>query len=128
MEVLIDTSFILGCLDKKIPLFDDLEDMGLKVLIPDQVVGELKKLTENKTKSYSERDRAELAIQLIKHKKPKKVNLNKVYVDAGIQNFIEKNNQVYVATLDKELRRRLVGAKFVIIRGRTLEVNWGLLF
>ena len=45
MEVLIDTSFILGCLDKKIPLFDDLEDMGLKVLIPDQVVGELKKLT-----------------------------------------------------------------------------------
>jgi len=123
MKVIIDTNFILSCLKKKVQIFEEIDNLNLDAVVPEQVVNELKKLKENKKKSYADRELCNLALQLIKHKKIKKIKLSKVYVDSGILDYVKKNKYVCIATLDRELKRRLVGVRFVIIRKRKLEIE-----
>ena len=55
MEVILDTSFILSCMRKRIDFLSQLEEQGFMVKIPKEVIQELKDLhSRSKT---SEEDR-----------------------------------------------------------------------
>ncbi len=104
MKILLDTSFILTCLKEGID-FLEAENFG-KLVLPSEVINELEKLKENK--KGEEKLRAELALDIIGKTKDsfEIINLNSGHVDSGIINFV-KNRKIIVATMDKELKKKL---------------------
>ncbi|MBU1136386.1 MAG: PIN domain-containing protein [Nanoarchaeota archaeon] len=116
MEILLDTNFVLTCVKEKLD-FLETRKFG-KVVIPKQVLNELEKL-EKKTNGRNS-ENAELALRIIKDNKEEIefVELDGKFADSGIVKYAE-NNDVVVATLDRELKKKLRGkAKIVVIRGR----------
>lgn len=90
--------------------------MGFQIVIPDQVIAEIKRLV-NSNKKLKHRDDAELALKLLEINKFETLDLKENYVDKGIINFASKNKSVAVATLDKELKQKLSNS-LVVIRGK----------
>lgn len=109
-QVLLDTNFILSCIDKKIDFIEKLTLEGYEILIPKQVINEIKRI-KNKN--------SELALKILLNSKIKKIDLKQNYVDKGIIEFSKKNN-ISIATIDKGLKNKLKSKK-IIIRGKNLE-------
>lgn len=104
MEVLLDTSFIVSCVKKKIDFISQLEEQGYKVKVPNEVLEELKDLRLKVRRE--EREAIKLALQIFEQRKVKKIRLGKKRVDDGL---IEKGNQGYhIATLDREIKRAVL--------------------
>lgn len=116
-KIILDTNFILSCLRKKIDFFEEL--MEYKIIIPEQVITELKKIAESK-KKLRFRDEAKLALVLLRKSKFTKIDLKEKYVDKGIRNYLLDNPEVIVATLDKEVQLKTNSR--LIIRGNKLEL------
>lgn len=112
--VILDTSFILSCVRKKIDLFEEIAFMGFKVIIPKQVIHEIEKFKDKKPE-------ANLSLRILKQNKFKEINLNIKNVDNGIINLAKKNKEYIIATLDKEIKNRAQNQK-LIIRGKRLEI------
>ena len=74
-QALLDTNFILICLKQKIDFFEDIKFMGMKILIPKQVVDELKRITNSKKKLYS-RNNAEIALKILEKEKNSVIRLD----------------------------------------------------
>lgn len=101
MEVLLDSSFVISCIKKKIDFLDELEKLGFKVLLPREVLQELKDL---KNESYHpDRVAIDVALELFEKRKVKKITLGKKPVDLGLIEMGKKG--VYIATLDNAIRR-----------------------
>lgn len=122
-KIVFDTNFILTCIKQKIDFIHELEDCEL--LIPEQVLEELEKLTKSKRKSAKERDLAKIALSLLKNfeKRFIKIKLEKKFVDAGFLK-LKNDDRMIVATLDNEIKKVLRGKfKFLTIRNKKkLEV------
>lgn len=114
-EVLLDTSFILTCVRQKIDFVEDLKMMGLKVLIPKQVVGEIAGLAVSKTE-------AELALNILNKAKFKEIDLKSKNVDEGIIQYTQRKKDIFVATLDKEIKKKINNSVIVIREKKRLEV------
>lgn len=109
MEVLLDSSFILSCLKKRIDFLEQLEEQGFKVYVPHEVLEELKDLRT--TSRRAEREAIDLAFALFDKRGTKKIKLGNKKVDTAL---IEKGVQgFYVATLDREIKHS-VPKKIVI--------------
>ena len=126
--VILDTNFIITCLKQKIYFEEDIEELisGAEIVIPLQVITELKKISEDKNKKYrvEDRDRASLALQLTS--KFREINLKGKYVDRGIIKYCRNfRNKIFVATLDAELGRMLgKNVELIKIKGlKTLIVE-----
>jgi len=123
--VLLDTNFILTCVKQKIDFFYDIKFMGLKILIPKQVINEIKKIVESKKKLHFRKD-AELALRILEKEKNsfKKIDLSDYgkNTDKRIKNFADKNKDIIVATLDRELKNKIKNKKLVIRGKKKLEV------
>ena len=104
-SILLDTSFIIAAVAKKIDFFEMLEAEGFNVLIPQQVINELEGLGEN------------LALNILEKEKFDLVSIPGKDADAAIVNFAKKDPKAVVATLDKGLQKRVKNSK-IIIRGR----------
>jgi len=114
--VVLDTSFILSCIRKKIDFFEQIKFKGLKVLIPVQVVGELTKISErNKTE-------AKLALLILNKNKFTEIDLQNKNVDNGIIKLARENKEYVIATLDKEIKNKTDNQKLVIRGERELEI------
>lgn len=113
-EVVLDTSFILTCVKQKIDFFEDLKFMGFKILIPKQVFGELKNMKSS--------DGAQLSLQILENNVFKEVDLKIKNVDEGIVNYAQKHGDIFVATLDREIKKRINNSKVVIREKKRLEV------
>lgn len=115
MRVILDTNFIIECVKNKVDIFD-IENYG-KILIPNEVIKEIEKITHiTKEKIY-----AEVALRIIDNNKDRIsfIELEKKYADMGIILFAEKNKDIAVATLDKELKRELAGkARILTLENR----------
>ncbi|MBU0958959.1 MAG: hypothetical protein KKB31_03360 [Nanoarchaeota archaeon] len=109
-QVLLDTSFIMTCVRQKIDFFRDLELMGLEVVIPKQVVKEL------------ERKKAELALKVIKSYRFKSADLKQNYVDKGLMNYGKNHPGAIIATLDADLKKKILNTKIVIRGKKKLEI------
>ncbi|MBS3070951.1 hypothetical protein J4407_01470 [Candidatus Pacearchaeota archaeon] len=125
MEVILDTNFIMTCVKQKIDFFSDIETLGFKIIIPKQVLNELKLVIRSRKKHHFRQD-AELSLKIIESEKGnwKTVDLKKYgkNTDTGIKNFAEVHERVLVATMDQELKRKIKNNKIVIRGMRKLDV------
>jgi len=120
-KVILDSSFILTCVKQKIDFFEEIKLMGISIIIPEQVIEEIKKVADSKKKLHFRED-AKLALKIIRKNKFKKIDLKSKYVDTGLIAFSQKNKDVLIATLDSELKRKIKSNKLVIREKKRLEV------
>lgn len=124
MKILIDTNFIITCVKQKIDLFSELkkEFGNATIIIPQQVLDELSSLILKKTLNLKEKTAAMLSLSLIKKNLVFIIDLKTKNVDKGIINYINynKNEAFYLATLDKNLKKRIKNKKtrFLTIRNK----------
>lgn len=120
-QVILDTNFILTCVKQKIDFFNEIETAGMKILIPGQVIGELEGVVKSRKKLHF-RDDAKLALKILGKKTYKEVKLEGEDIDDGISKFAENNPKIAVATLDRELKKKLKNQKMVIKGKKRLEI------
>lgn len=114
VDVVLDTSFILTCVKQKIDFFEDLGLMGLKILIPKQVVRELKSMKANSN--------AQLSLQILDKNEFREVDMEIKNVDQGIINYAQKHRNVFIATLDREIKNKVNNSNVVIRGKKRLEI------
>lgn len=119
-RVILDTNFILSCIKQKIDFFGELEQEGYQIIIPKQVINELKllKSRDKKQSSYE----SKLALKLLKKYKFKKTDLKTNKADKAILKFAKKHPRVIIATLDKELKEKIKNKKLIIRGKNKLEI------
>jgi hypothetical protein len=122
-KVLLDTNFILSCTKKKIDFFREILLMGIEIIIPEEVIKEIKNI-EVSNQKLKDKDAAKLSLILLKINKFQKITLNTKDVDKGIINFALNNPEIIIATLDKEIKTKLKKKNhLLIIRGENqLEI------
>jgi len=120
-KAVLDTNFIISCLENKIDFFEELKLKGYKILIPIQVIHELEKFSKS-SKKLKEKTNAELALKIIKLNKPEQIVLTNNYVDKGIIDFTKANPEVHVATLDRGIKTKVRNNKIVIREKSRLEI------
>jgi len=113
--IVLDTSFILTAIRNKIDLFEELS--GYEIIIPEQVINEIKGLENSKLKSESN-----IALKLIKLNKPKIKDFNGKNTDNAIVNYAKKNPDTIIATLDREIKRNIKNSKLIIRNKKKLEI------
>ena len=111
MEVLLDSSFIVSCIRRKIDFISELEENGFKIKIPLGVLQELKDLKKKDKTSRDDRIAIGLAFKLLDDKRVKKTRVGGRMVDEGLIQKGQKGS--YIATLDNEIKR-VVPNKVVI--------------
>ncbi len=120
-NVLLDTSFILMAIRENIDFIEDITFMGLTILIPKQVIEELKAIAKSKQK-LKFRDEAALALRIVDIPSLSKVVLKDKNVDNGIAIFAKENPDAMIATMDKELKSRIKNQKLVVRAKKKLEI------
>jgi len=121
-QAILDTNFILTCVKQKIDFFEKIPQMGVQIIIPKQVIEEIKRVA-NSTKKLHHRDDAKLATVILEKNKFEEVDLNENYVDKGLLKFVEKNPKVIIATLDKKLKDKIKNSKLIVRGKKKLEVQ-----
>lgn len=105
MEVIVDTNFIVSCFRKNIDFVDQLEGQGFKVLVPKEVVQELRDLRKSEKASRDDRLAIDLALAFLERTKVRHVSLGKGKVD---ESLIHKGKQgAYIASLDREVKKQV---------------------
>ncbi len=123
MEAILDTSFILSCLRRRIDFVDSLSNMGFKVVVPREVLEELKDLKKEKRESREDRLLIDLAFDLLRNKKIKRIKLGTKRVDEGL---IKKGREgVYIATLDNAVKREVANKIIISNAKNTIEIERG---
>jgi rRNA-processing protein FCF1 len=119
-QVLLDTNFIMTCAKQKIDFFEQIPLMGLEILVPEQVIHELKILSKSKDSAYIRED-ADLALKLLNRNKFTSIKLRRNNdVDKGIIELAGENKDLIIATLDKELKSQIKNQKMVIKGTKTI--------
>ena len=118
-KTLLDSSFIITCVKQKIDLFEDITFLGLRILIPRQVISEIKRL------SVKDED-AKLALRILEKETEsfERVNLEKYgkTTDKKIIRFANENRDVLIATLDRDIKQKTENGKIVIRGKKKIEV------
>lgn len=105
MEVLLDSSFIISCIRKRIDFLSQLEEQGFKPVIPREVFQEMKDLALKDKTSREDRLAISVALDLIEQRKVKKMSIGVGKVDDGL---IKKGNEgIYIATLDSGIKNKI---------------------
>ena len=112
---ILDTSFILTCVRNKIDFFEEIKSKGMKIEIPKQVIVEVEGLAKS-------RSDAETTLKLFNKNKFNKTDLKTKNVDGGLIKFAEKNKDVVVATLDREIKKKIKNQKLIIRGKKKLEI------
>ncbi len=122
-QVILDTNFIIACVKQKIDFLEEIPFLGLQVLIPEQVIGELKNVQE-KAKKLKNREEAMIAINLLNSNKGsyKKIDLKSGHVDKKIIAYARTYPDVIVGTLDGEIKKAVKNNKLVIRSKKKLEI------
>ena len=123
--VLLDTNFILTCVKQKIDFFEEIKFLGMEIVIPKQVINELERIFNSKKKLHF-KENAKLALKLLEKEKNsfKKIDLSDYgkNTDKRIKNFADKNKNIIIATLDRELKTKIKNHKLIIKGKKKLEV------
>lgn len=119
MEVLLDSSFIISCVKKRIDFISELEGMGFKVLLPKEVFEEIKDLKVNS--DYETRAAVRVALELLKKRKVAGVTLGDRQVDEGLIEFGKKG--AYIATLDAAIKRSVPNKVVISEKSNGLSIE-----
>ena len=101
MEVLLDSNFIISCVKRKIDFLSEIELLGLKSIIPREVLQELKDL-RLKSK-HNDRIAIDLAFEIFDKAKIKKIKLGDGKVDDKLIDYGKRG--AYIASLDAYIKR-----------------------
>ena len=116
MEVLLDSNFLLTCIKQKIDFFEDTKLMGIRIIIPKQILNELKILEQRSNSN------ARIALKLLKEEDFREIDLQDSKTDRAIIKFAKKNPSVIIATLDKEIQDKTKNKKLIIRGKKKLEI------
>jgi len=129
MKIILDTNFLIYCAKNKLDYREEIAKLineGFDLVVPKQVMSELKMLRDDKWKKVSGKDKtaADLALKLLLHNNVEIVDIsgNKAgsdkseghSVDEAIVKLAESDSKNIVCTLDREMRHTL---------GRVILVN-----
>ena len=120
-QVVLDTNFILTCIRNKIDFFEEIKFKGMQILIPKQVITEIKRINNSKKKLRFRED-AKLSLEILEKNKFESICLGKGHVDKLLLKFAEINSQVIVATLDRELKKKVKNRKMIIQEKKRLKI------
>ena len=120
-KVILDTNFVLTCIRNKIDFSEEIKLRGIQILITQQVIKEIRGIADSR-KKLRFREEANIALKILEKIPFKKIDLKEKNVDKGIIKFAEKNKKVIIATLDRELKRKIKNSKLVIREKKKLEV------
>jgi len=112
-KIILDTNFILTCIENKIDFLDEIKYMGHEAIIPKQVIDEIKAI-HGSNKKMKFRNEAEIALKIIQKRKPKRIDIKERYVDKGLIKYAEDKPEVIIATLDERLHEKLKNKKMII--------------
>ncbi len=116
----LDTNFVLSCIRKKIDFFEKIPLMGMGIIIPLQVMDEIRNFTLKGRGSLKEE--AKFALLLLERRKFKRVDLYNKNVDNGIIKIANENPNYIVATLDRQVKNKTKNPNLVIRGEKELEV------
>jgi rRNA-processing protein FCF1 len=124
MDIILDTNFLIYCAKNKLDYVGKIRDLlneNYDLVVPEQVVKELKLLKGDKLKKVSGKDKsaADLALQLLDVNDVKKIKIKGKNVDEGIINLAKQDEKNIVCTLDKEMRG-ILGRVILISKGKKL--------
>lgn len=117
-KAVLDSSFILTCVKQKIDFFEEIKLMGMGILIPKQVINEIKKISESGKKLHFKED-ARIALKILEKNNFEKIDMHTKEVDRGMINLAKENSDLVIATLDREIKKFFKGEnRILVIRGR----------
>ena|SRR3989344_2131456 len=119
MKVILDTNFLIYCAKNRMDYTEEISNLlneNYELVVPLQVINELKKLKDDKLKKVSWKDKsaADLALQLIEKNQIQKIKPEGKNTDEALINLSKKDKKNIVATLDREMRH---------ILGRVILIN-----
>lgn len=117
IKVILDTNFLVYCAENKLDYVAEISRLmeeGYELVVPKQVVEELKEIYQN-AKKMGDRTASWLALKLLEHNKVKVIEAHGSYADEAIISLVRVGN--IVATLDLELRKKLRGTRVIVIQG-----------
>lgn len=120
-KILLDTNFILSCVRNKIDFVEEILFMGYKILIPEEVIKEIEKISSSK-KKLKFREEAKIALKLLQGSGLQKIVLGGGHADRKIVRYAKEHKGIIVGTLDKEIKNKLKGRIMVIREKKRLEV------
>jgi rRNA-processing protein FCF1 len=121
-EVVLDTSFILSCIRKKIDFFEIIPQMGMSIIIPREVIKEFERITSHPKNNFRFKEEASLALKLLEKNKFRKIGLDGKNVDYGIIKIGRDNPDYIIASLDREIKNKVNNQKLVIRGEKGLEI------
>ena len=119
-HAVLDTNFILSCIRKKIDFFDLIPQMGMKILIPLQVIDEIRKFSRQGRGSLKQE--AKFALVLLENQDFKRIDLYNKNVDNAIIKLANENENYIIATLDRQIKNKTKNPNLVIRGEKELEV------
>jgi rRNA-processing protein FCF1 len=121
-EAILDTSFILSCVRKKIDFFEEIPLMGMSIVIPTPVIKEIESIIGHPKNNFRFKEEAKLALKLLEKSKFKKIGLDGKNVDFGIIKIARENPDYIIATLDGEIKNKVRNQKLIIRGEKKLEI------
>ncbi|MBT4166085.1 PIN domain-containing protein [archaeon] len=123
-KIILDTNFLIYCAKEKLDYVEEISKLineDYELVVPEKVIEELERL-KIKTKKEKDKTASDLAIQILKTNKIKKVNPGGETVDKSIINLSQENKKNITATLDREMRQ-ILGRVILINRGKKLMLT-----
>lgn len=121
-KVVLDTNFILNCIGNKLDFFEEILMKGHAVLIPKEVIAEIKRLMDS-SKARKFKEQANLALKLIAANDYEEISAPGRYVDVGLKKYLDEHPKVILATMDKELKKSVKNRKMVVRNKKKLELQ-----
>ena len=120
-KAIFDTSLLLTAVKEKIDVFDEMTRLGISVVIPEQVLNELKSIAESSPEKNL-RENSSLALKILNKSHFEKIKIPGKIVDNAIINFAKENPDFIVATLDRDIKKKVKNSKLVIRQKKKLGV------
>ncbi len=119
----MDTNFILACVKQKIDIINSVDFLNEKVdwVVPREVLNELESLKDRKGIKFSDRNSAKVGLEIIALLEPEIIEIKNPNVDKGIADYLS-GKDILLATLDKELKKKVNNKKLVIRGKKKFEV------
>ena len=120
-NAVLDTNFILSCVKQKIDFFEEICFKGMKILIPEEVINEIKKIAISGKRLHYRRN-AELALKVLEKNNFETIQFRSSNVDKSLIEYSKANKNAVIATLDSALKGKIKKPQLVIRKGKRLEI------
>ena len=105
MKAILDGKFIINCMRKRIDFVSDLTSQGFGIVVPREVLQELKDLCKNSGLTRQDRAMVREALHLHENKLVEEISLG----NNNIKDWLLKKGQegYYIATTSSNIKRRV---------------------